>query len=161
MMKNSKNDAIERLKEFIKAKNVPVARFERNCGLSNGYVSTTRSSIGSDKVFSIWCAYPDLNIMWLITGEGEMLNATNTLHNESGVLINGDNNNSPIDNRHFTSDSPDVLKMQIEAMECTIDAKDYTIKEQDARIKEQDARITMLLEQIRQQQEQIGLLITK
>ena len=59
--------------------------------------------------------------------------------NNSGVVVNGDNTNSPIDNRHFYSDSPDVLRAQIELL-------DERIKEKDAQIKEKDAQIKQLLD---------------
>ena len=59
--------------------------------------------------------------------------------NTSGVIVNGDNSNSPIDNRHYYSDSPDVLRAQIEIL-------DERIKEKDAQIKEKDAQIKQLLD---------------
>ena len=59
--------------------------------------------------------------------------------NTSGVVVNGDNSNSPIDNRHYYSDSPDVLRAQIEIL-------DERIKEKDAQIKEKDVQIKQLLD---------------
>ena len=59
--------------------------------------------------------------------------------NGSGVVVTGDNTNSPIDNRHYYSDSPDVLRAQIELL-------DERIKEKDAQIKEKDAQIKTLLD---------------
>ena len=59
--------------------------------------------------------------------------------NASGVIVNGNNSNSPIDNRHYYSDSPDVLRAQIDIL-------DERIKEKDAQIKEKDAQINRLLD---------------
>ena len=55
------------------------------------------------------------------------------------------NNNSTgnIDNRQYYSDSPDVLRAQIEVL-------DERIKEKDAQIKEKDAQIKDLHEIIKQ-----------
>ena len=53
------------------------------------------------------------------------------------------NNNSNIDNRQYYSDSPDVLRAQIEVL-------DERIKEKDAQIKEKDAQIKDLHEIIKQ-----------
>ena len=89
-----------------------------------------------DKVIS---AFPSVSRSWLLTGEGDMIASTMSVHNDSGVLINGANTNSPIDNRHYYSDSPDVLRAQIELL-------DERIKEKDAQIKEKDAQIRQLLE---------------
>ena len=63
----------ERLKEFIKHENMGQGRFEKSCGLSNGYVNNIRRSIQPDKLQKIARCYPHLNTGWLMTGEGEML----------------------------------------------------------------------------------------
>ena len=70
---------------------------------------------------------------------GEMLNSGQAITNESGVLINGDNINSPINNRQHNSDSPDVLRAQIELLT-------ERIREKDAQIAEKDAQINSLLD---------------
>ena len=64
----------------------------------------------------------------------------------SGVVINGGGNNSHIDNRRYYSDSPDVLRAQIDILEERIKEKDAQIKEKDAQIKEKDAQIKQLLD---------------
>lgn len=63
----------DRISEFIKYKKITIAEFERNVGLANGYVKKFKGSIGSDKLNNIASYYPELNIDWLITGNGEML----------------------------------------------------------------------------------------
>lgn len=59
----------------------------------------------------------------------------------SGVVFNGANemHNSTIDNRHYYSESPDILRAQIDILE-------ERIKEKDAQIKEKDAQIKQLLD---------------
>lgn len=47
--------------------------FEKKCGISNGYISNSRGSFGSRIISKISTAYPDLNVEWLMTGEGTML----------------------------------------------------------------------------------------
>ena len=60
--------------------------------------------------------------------------------NINSVVITGnDNHHNNIDNRHYYSDSPDVLRAQIELL-------DERIKEKDAQIKEKDAQIKSLLD---------------
>ena len=87
-----------------------------------------------------------INEDWIRHESGNMLKTTQVITNESGVLINGDNTNSPIDNRHYYSDSPDVLRAQIEILDERIKEKDAQIKEKDAQIKEKDAQIKSLLD---------------
>lgn len=62
-----------RIKTFCQAKGLTVKSFETQCGLSNGYVRNISGSIGKDKIMSICREFPDLNIGWLMTGDGEML----------------------------------------------------------------------------------------
>ena len=66
--------------------------------------------------------------------------------NNSGVVINGGGNHGNIDNRHFYSDSPDVLRAQVELLEERIQEKEERLKEKDAQIKEKDAQIKQLLD---------------
>ena len=66
--------------------------------------------------------------------------------NNSGVVINGGGNHGSIDNRHYYSDSPDVLRAQIDLLDERIKEKDAQIKEKDAQIKEKDAQIKQLLD---------------
>ena len=67
-------------------------------------------------------------------------------NNNSGVVINGGGNHGSIDNRHYYSDSPDVLRAQIDLLDERIREKDAQIKEKDAQIKEKDAQIKQLLD---------------
>jgi transcriptional regulator with XRE-family HTH domain len=62
----------ERLKDFIKSKGIGQAAFEKAVGLSNGYVNNIRQSIQPDTLLRISQCYPELNINWLMTGEGVM-----------------------------------------------------------------------------------------
>ena len=75
-----------------------------------------------------------------------------SINNENGVVINGDAHGVDINNdaRQYYSDSPDVLRAQVDVMEERIKEKDAQIKEKDAQIKEKDAQIKELLEIIKQ-----------
>lgn len=63
----------ERLKEFIKLQNITTREFEETIGVSNGYVNSISKSIGIDKLTLIIEKYPNLNVEWLFTGNGEPL----------------------------------------------------------------------------------------
>lgn len=129
----------ERLIEYLKYKRVSKSEFGRRIGVSSSYVDSIRKSIDKDKLLSIAESFPDLNQQWLLYGMGEMLNSGQVITNESGVLINGDNINSPINNRQHNSDSPDVLRAKIELLT-------ERIREKDAQIAEKDAQINSLLD---------------
>lgn len=63
----------DRLKQYLSYRGLGEGKFEQLVGVSNGYVTKIGKSIGSDKQLLIRKACPDLNIDWLLTGEGEML----------------------------------------------------------------------------------------
>ncbi len=62
-----------RINAFIKYKRISVAEFEKRCGLSNGAVAKMGDNTRRSTVDKISIVFPDLNTVWLLTGEGEML----------------------------------------------------------------------------------------
>lgn len=65
----------QRLIDFIKFKGISIRAFEQSIEVSNGFVNNISKSIGANKMQRILSVYPELNASWLLTGEGEMLNA--------------------------------------------------------------------------------------
>ena len=65
----------DRLTAFLDKKGINKSEFGRTIGVSAAFVSSIRQSIQPDKLSKIAVAYPDLNIEWLLTGEGEMLSS--------------------------------------------------------------------------------------
>lgn len=63
----------ERIILFLKHLGISQAKFEKRCGLANGYVNNIRKSITPEKLQQIALCFPELNTGWLMTGEGEML----------------------------------------------------------------------------------------
>lgn len=75
---------LERLKQFIDYKGVAVSAFEKSIGMSNasfGKSLKNKGTIGADKLGNILHAYPEINLHWLITGEGEMLKGSDQPEN--------------------------------------------------------------------------------
>ena len=78
---------IDRLLSYLAAKRITAYSFERNCKVANGYLKKQhrgKGSIGSDILERIHQNYFDINLVWLITGEGEMLN--NVSEAEANIL---------------------------------------------------------------------------
>lgn len=69
----------ERLLQFIESKHIPVYKFEEKAGLSRGYIKNMREGIGAKKLEGILKSFPELNRVWLLTGDGEMIN-TASIH---------------------------------------------------------------------------------
>lgn len=132
----------ERLTNYLAYKRISKSEFGRIIGVSASFISSMRKSLQPDKVTSIAQSFPDLNIQWLLTGEGNMLVGGNNVVGDNNIAAVVGNNNKrtigAIDNCQYYSDSPDVLRAQIELL-------DERIREKDAQIKEKDAQISRLL----------------
>ena len=63
----------ERIQEYCKVKDLSIRQFELRSGLSNGYVSSMRKSLGLEKLENVLNEFPDLSREWLLYGEGNML----------------------------------------------------------------------------------------
>jgi transcriptional regulator with XRE-family HTH domain len=63
----------ERLISVIDHLRLNPSQFEKNVGLSNGYVNNIRRSIGPESVDKILKVYPQFNKAWLLLEEGTML----------------------------------------------------------------------------------------
>ena len=72
----------ERLKRFLSEEGVSQKDFAKSIGVSSGYVNAIRSSIQPDKIAKIRALYPNLDIAWLMTGEGNIY--SNAIISNSG-----------------------------------------------------------------------------
>lgn len=61
----------DRITQYLSHKGISKYRFYKETGLSNGFLDKN-TSIGADKCEIIYSHYKDINIEWLITGNGEM-----------------------------------------------------------------------------------------
>lgn len=67
---------ISRLFTYLKSKGFPHTRFEKEVGLSNGYLMTQlkrNSDLGESIIRKIIDYCPDMDLSWLLTGHGPML----------------------------------------------------------------------------------------
>lgn len=69
------NDSIvrDRLKQFIEYKGISVRAFQLSADLSNSFVASIDQSIAHKTQIKIQKAFPELNMTWLLLGEGKML----------------------------------------------------------------------------------------
>lgn len=78
----------ERIEIFIERQGIRRSVFEKSCGFSNGYTRNLKENPSATKIEDILNAYPELNRVWLLSGEGEMLKSSTTNVRE----ISGSNN---------------------------------------------------------------------
>lgn len=67
---------IDRLIQFIEYAGLSARQFDISIGAANGYtlrMKKNHASIGSDVIENILRTYPQLNVVWLLTGEGSMI----------------------------------------------------------------------------------------
>lgn len=89
---------IERILQFIDYKGVSKLSFYKEVGLSNGFLDRNKS-IGTDNLVKILKTYPEIDPLWLLLGEGDMLKRgeqvqtnngnNNTLNNINGSVKGG------------------------------------------------------------------------
>lgn len=121
---------IERLQDYLVYSNISAYAFERSCDLSNGYLGKQlkgKGSVGSDILEKIKEQYPDLSLVWLVTGRGKML---------LSAPINGSlGKQQPItelneEQQTYFASKDDVIKLlnrQLERMEMMLSDKDKII----------------------------------
>ena len=132
-----------RLLQFIEYKRLSKHRFETMCGFSSRYVSNIQKTISSRSLKIISDTFPDLNIHWLETGEGQMLNEVIPINVQNNTCGNNSSQTivAGIDNSVTISDKDKQLIESIQKM-CDENA---TLKTENAELK---IKVAMLQEQV-------------
>ena len=100
---------IERIEIFMHFKKISPHAFEQKIDLSNGYFSKqlkNLGSVGSDILIKIYLAYPELDILWILTGEGQMLKQAEQESQQIGDIILEDFANK------YTSENKKLKKLE-------------------------------------------------
>ena len=135
----------DRLQKFLTSIDLPMQHFERKCGIGQGLGSKLSLKSYATTFKRIEDAYPQLNMDWLKTGEGEMLNP-NTSQRAEDIEINNseeieiNTNNSKINKRKDSTANTDLMEI----------IKDYQkqVRELTQQVKEKDARIQQLTDKL-------------
>lgn len=116
-----KSTVKERLIAFINYLGMSKNAFENACGLSTRYVSNISASVSPGKLKQISLKFPELNVEWLLTGQGDMLRETLSTPTISGdITVNG-NGNSHIGHGNTyindTDNNDDATYIEVEEVE--------------------------------------------
>lgn len=110
----------QRLLEFLSYKEIGQTKFEEICGLSRGLVNNIKGSISTASANKIASAFPELNTIWLLTGEGEML--------KNGSVIQKIGNNCAHNTQVAGSSEVAILQERLKHLEELVEEKERTIK---------------------------------
>lgn len=102
----------ERINTFIESLGISVSEFERLCGLANGAVSKMGDNTRMSTLDKISNVYPQLNMVWLRTGNGEMLKDGQTLQNVNKSTIVGGNVRGNGNNISNNDDLKGMIELQ-------------------------------------------------
>lgn len=121
-----------RLKVFIEYLKIEKAVFERNAGLSNGFVDKAGDNIRSKSLELISNAYPQLSIDWLRFGTGEMLKENRQSIGDvtNSTIVGGNVNGNGNKITHYASEY-DMCKKEVEHLMAIIAEKDKVIAEKE------------------------------
>ena len=100
---------IERIASYIHFKKISPHAFEKKIELSNGYFSKQLKhlgSVGSDILIRIHQAYSDVDILWILTGERQMLKEETQHSQQLDTIILEDFTNK------YTSENKKLKKLE-------------------------------------------------
>jgi hypothetical protein len=80
----------QRLKKFVESKDFPAKEFAERFGATDKEINnwTTSTKIALPRLSQLILAYPELNVRWLLTGQGKMTDENENLTKEPKQLYN-------------------------------------------------------------------------
>ena len=119
---------IDRLQEYLEFSQISAYAFEHSCGVSNGYLGKQlrgKGAVGSDILERIKESYPELSLVWLVSGRGKMLlSPPGNIHERYTAELKEE------EQIYFTS-KDEVIKLlqkQIEKLETALQDKEKMIQ---------------------------------
>ena len=125
------NTLQDRLQQFLNYEDISMRAFERQCDIKAGTASKmTEKSYGAT-FHKIAQAYPRLNIEWLKTGEGQMLNPQPTVDIDVDLKLNGHSQLALRDITNIGDAKAQIIILQerIKSLEKELDEKNKRIDE--------------------------------
>lgn len=122
----------ERVLQVCRYLSVSPNKLSQDSGMSREYIRLMKDYANADFLRYIFRTYPQINLVWLITGEGEMIKR------QSNIINSDDYITIPKEVWDIIKKQSDDLRAQIEILE----KRDEQIDELISLIKKDHARIT-------------------
>lgn len=121
----------ERLKIFITSLDSSVLAFENKCGMAPGTVNKMTDKSRPKTLEKIHKQFPQLNMEWLQTGEGQMLNPQPTVDIDLDLKLGGHSQFAmrDITNIGDANTQIAILQERIKSLEKELEEKDKRIEE--------------------------------
>ena len=74
-MEEKKENSKSRFLEFLNSIGISQYKCAQMCGWASGYLTGLKGDFGADKLATMMSIFPQLNIVWIINGKGEMFNS--------------------------------------------------------------------------------------
>lgn len=158
------NPLQERLQAFLNHEDISLRAFERQCDIKAGTASKMTEKSYGTTFHKIAKAYPQLNMEWLKTGDGEMLNRHSAPIQHVHVQQNNNRNSTAygyvniavpekgkqkiLNSDGMVIESEDATNEQLSHYKTMIEVKDEQISRLLAMIEEKDKTIARLLDKI-------------
>lgn len=130
-MEEKKENSKSRLLEFLDVIGISQYKCAQMCGWASSYLNGLKGDFGADKLATMMKVFPTLNVLWLITGEGNMFKSKSEPDNES-------KNDKVLESPKEGATIPFDVFMQ------TTDRYNKIIAEKDAEIEELKMKISTL-----------------
>lgn len=114
----------KRLLEYLEYRGIKKGTFEKEAGLSNGFVDKAGDNTRTENLDKISKRFPDLNITWLRTGEGEMIKKTPPDQTQIEIVNNQVGNGNHFENNPTVNRFLDELAAQRELYTQQLTKKD-------------------------------------
>lgn len=126
---NLQMDIVDRLKQFIDYLEIPVTKFADNCEIPRPTLSQLTNgrnkSVRNELVEKIHRAYPDLSMIWLMFGEGDML------HNENIEISEAQNKPSaPLQQQQASINEMVMPTLDFDSVDTFGDSENFVTPEQ-------------------------------
>lgn len=109
-------DLNARIYKYLEYKGITAKEMETRASLSNGAVSKMGNGTRRSTIDKLSNAFPDLNTVWLLTGEGDMLTSRDTTVTGSGNAVNTVTGNGNKVSANVAGDFADLASKFSEAL---------------------------------------------